>query len=164
MSYLFLRACVHVGLKSTDPFTAPAININYFSDPSDMATLREGVRIARDIAAASPLAKYLSQVRACMQTQVAHVMCAAAFSRAYRINACAHEMLLEPPCPRGTGIPPAYARMHAKTGCYQLIITEPSSRHFVMLARAAARNHPLTAFRASPLACACAGDLPWHRH
>lgn len=42
---------------------APAINTNYFSDPADLATLREGVRISRRIATESPMAKYLSAVR-----------------------------------------------------------------------------------------------------
>lgn len=50
-----------IGLKAADPFTSPAVNINYFQSPEDLATLREGVRMARRIAEQSALAKYLEQ-------------------------------------------------------------------------------------------------------
>ncbi|PNH05790.1 L-sorbose 1-dehydrogenase [Tetrabaena socialis] len=53
-----------IGLKAADPFINPAININYLSDPEDLATLRNGVRMARDIASQESLSKYLEQVRA----------------------------------------------------------------------------------------------------
>jgi len=51
-----------VGIKSTDPFIAPAININYFSDKegADLATLREGLRLSRKIARADPLGRYVT--------------------------------------------------------------------------------------------------------
>ncbi|GIL70388.1 hypothetical protein Vretimale_3577 [Volvox reticuliferus] len=50
-----------IGLKASDPFTDPSININYFSDPEDLATLRNGVRIAREIVAQEPLRKLLEE-------------------------------------------------------------------------------------------------------
>jgi choline dehydrogenase-like flavoprotein len=52
-----------VGLKSTNPFDLPAVDINYFSDKdgADLATLVSGVKIAREIAAKSPLGSYLSE-------------------------------------------------------------------------------------------------------
>ena len=47
------------GLKGADPFAAPDININYFSDPegSDLRTLREGIKWSRRISESAPLAK-----------------------------------------------------------------------------------------------------------
>lgn len=48
-----------VGLKAADPWTNPAIDINYFSDREDLETLKRGVRMARDIARQEPLRKYL---------------------------------------------------------------------------------------------------------
>jgi choline dehydrogenase-like flavoprotein len=52
-----------VGLKSTNPFDLPAVDVNYFSDKdgADLATLVSGVKIAREIAAKSPLGDYLSE-------------------------------------------------------------------------------------------------------
>ncbi|MEM8599257.1 MAG: choline dehydrogenase [Bacteroidota bacterium] len=38
-------------LRSDDPFAKPAIDPNYFADPRDLASLVEGVRVARTIAA-----------------------------------------------------------------------------------------------------------------
>ncbi len=59
-----------VGLKAADPWTNPAIDINYFSDREDLETLKNGVRMARDIARQEPLRKYLVEVgprrRRCM--------------------------------------------------------------------------------------------------
>lgn len=51
-----------VGLKAADPWTNPAIDINYFSDREDLETLKRGVRMARDIARQEPLRKYLVEV------------------------------------------------------------------------------------------------------
>ena len=50
------------GLKSSDPFINPDININYFSDKdgADLATLREGLKLSRKVAASEPLSKYLT--------------------------------------------------------------------------------------------------------
>ncbi|PNW75136.1 hypothetical protein CHLRE_12g514200v5 [Chlamydomonas reinhardtii] len=50
-----------IGLKAADPFINPAININYFSDPADLATLVNAVKMARKIAAQEPLKKYLQE-------------------------------------------------------------------------------------------------------
>ncbi|KAL6758730.1 GMC oxidoreductase-domain-containing protein [Haematococcus lacustris] len=49
-----------VGLKSSDPFAAPAVDIGYYSGAGekDLITLREGLKIARRIAEASPLSEY----------------------------------------------------------------------------------------------------------
>uniref|UniRef100_A0A7S0S699 Glucose-methanol-choline oxidoreductase N-terminal domain-containing protein n=1 Tax=Chlamydomonas leiostraca TaxID=1034604 RepID=A0A7S0S699_9CHLO len=54
-----------VGLKSADPFAAPAINIGYFTDKGgeDMATLREGLKLSRRICEQSPLAQYITEER-----------------------------------------------------------------------------------------------------
>lgn len=51
-----------VGLRSADPFTAPAININWLSDAAgeDMATLKAALRLSRQLAATNPLAEYLT--------------------------------------------------------------------------------------------------------
>ncbi len=43
------------GLKSSDPFSDPSININYFSDAADMATLKEGIRMSRKVLEQAPL-------------------------------------------------------------------------------------------------------------
>lgn len=51
-----------VGLKSTDPFDHAKVELNYFKDDgSDLATLVNGVKVARSIAEQSPLGKYLRQ-------------------------------------------------------------------------------------------------------
>lgn len=47
-----------VGLHSTDPFAAPAIDPAFLSDPRDLQTLIKGVRMAREILHAEPLLKY----------------------------------------------------------------------------------------------------------
>ena len=36
-----------VKIRSADPREAPAIDLNYFDDPNDIATMREGIRISR---------------------------------------------------------------------------------------------------------------------
>ena len=61
--------CPSTGLKAADPFINPAININYFSDPADLATLVNAVKMARKIAAQEPLKKYLQEVRLCVYTE-----------------------------------------------------------------------------------------------
>lgn len=54
-------ACAHAGLQSSDPFSTPVIDLGYYQGEgvADLHTLREGLRIARRIAAETPLAKYL---------------------------------------------------------------------------------------------------------
>jgi choline dehydrogenase len=47
-----------ITLDSTDPFDDPAIDPRYLTEERDMEVLVEGVREARDIAAASPLDEY----------------------------------------------------------------------------------------------------------
>jgi len=46
----------HVRLKSSDPLAYPAILGNHLTEPEDVATLVAGVKLARRIAAAEPLA------------------------------------------------------------------------------------------------------------
>jgi choline dehydrogenase-like flavoprotein len=50
-----------VRLRSADPFEAPAIDPHYLEEDADLALLVAGVRMARDIAAAAPLARYLRE-------------------------------------------------------------------------------------------------------
>ncbi len=47
-----------VSLRSSEPFTAPKIQPNYFADESDIVTLLEGVKLGRCIAHANALAPY----------------------------------------------------------------------------------------------------------
>ncbi len=47
-----------VSLASADPASAPAIKGSFLGHPDDLATLRRGVRIARQLAATRPLADY----------------------------------------------------------------------------------------------------------
>jgi choline dehydrogenase len=47
-----------VRLRSRDPRAHALVDPNYFDDPRDMATLVAGVGLARDIAAAAPLARW----------------------------------------------------------------------------------------------------------
>ncbi len=49
-----------VTLKSADPFAAPRIAPNFLSTPNDRATMREGVRMARRIAAEPAMARYVA--------------------------------------------------------------------------------------------------------
>jgi choline dehydrogenase-like flavoprotein len=48
-----------IGLASADPAEAPVIKGNFLGHPDDLATLRRGVRIARQLAATHPLANYV---------------------------------------------------------------------------------------------------------
>jgi choline dehydrogenase-like flavoprotein len=54
------RSRGHVTLRSRNPFDAPVIWANHFSDPDghDLTTTVEGLKIARQISAASPLALF----------------------------------------------------------------------------------------------------------
>ena len=47
-----------VKIKSADPSVAPAIDVNYFDDPSDLAVLREGIRISRRLFAQTAFDRY----------------------------------------------------------------------------------------------------------
>ncbi len=47
-----------VTLRSADPLAAPAIRANYYSEPDDLRTMLEGLRIAKEIAAAPALRRY----------------------------------------------------------------------------------------------------------
>ena len=47
-----------VTLRSADPFQAPVIETNHLSDPHDVATIVDGLRLARSIAAAPALARF----------------------------------------------------------------------------------------------------------
>jgi len=48
----------HVGLRSADPFDDPTILANYLSTDEDRRALRQGVRMARDVAAQAALDPY----------------------------------------------------------------------------------------------------------
>jgi len=50
-----------IWLRSTDPRHKPAIDPAYLSDSADVASLVEGVRMAREFAVASPLAKVCTE-------------------------------------------------------------------------------------------------------
>jgi choline dehydrogenase len=66
-AFTLLVALVDVGsrgriwLRSADPRHKPAIDPAYLSDGSDIAPLVEGVRLAREFAAAAPLAKVCTE-------------------------------------------------------------------------------------------------------
>nr|WRW24843.1 choline dehydrogenase [Dunaliella tertiolecta] len=51
-----------IGLRSKDPFSAPAIDLGYFNDPegADLRTLREGIRKSRYICQQEPLANFIT--------------------------------------------------------------------------------------------------------
>ena len=38
-----------VKIRAPDPASPPAIDLNYFDDPNDIAALREGIRISREL-------------------------------------------------------------------------------------------------------------------
>ena len=46
-----------VRLRSADPLQPPVIDTDHFSDPDDLRSIVDGIRVARRIAAASPLAR-----------------------------------------------------------------------------------------------------------
>ena len=50
------RGTTHI--TNSDPATAPLIDPDYLSDPADLRCLRDGVRLARDIAEKPPLAQF----------------------------------------------------------------------------------------------------------
>ena len=50
-----------VRLASTDPYQAPCVNPNYLTDPSDVARMIAGFRLAREIGAASALAPWRNE-------------------------------------------------------------------------------------------------------
>jgi choline dehydrogenase len=52
-----------VRLRSADPFEAPTIQPNYFSDPDDLQTLVRGFKLARDIVLSDAFAPYRSENR-----------------------------------------------------------------------------------------------------
>jgi choline dehydrogenase len=52
------RGTVH--LKSADPLAAPALQPNYLASDEDRATLVAGIRLARQLAATSPLSDYVA--------------------------------------------------------------------------------------------------------
>jgi choline dehydrogenase-like flavoprotein len=49
------------GLRSSDPFSMPAININYLTDKegADMATLKAGIQMSREMTSGAAFAKYV---------------------------------------------------------------------------------------------------------
>jgi choline dehydrogenase len=47
-----------VKVRSADPAAAPAIDPNYFEDPNDIATVREGIRVSRRLFAQPAFAPY----------------------------------------------------------------------------------------------------------
>jgi choline dehydrogenase-like flavoprotein len=57
------RSVGRMWLTSADPTVKPALDFRYFTDPDghDERAIVEGIRIAREVAAASPLAEYLAR-------------------------------------------------------------------------------------------------------
>lgn len=55
------RGSVHI--QSADPFKAPAIRVNYLSDPRDVEVLTTGLALARQIARTEPLAGLIKRER-----------------------------------------------------------------------------------------------------
>ena len=55
------RGSVHI--QSSDPFKAPAIRVNYLSDPRDIEVLTTGLALARRIARTDPLANLIKTER-----------------------------------------------------------------------------------------------------
>ncbi len=51
------RSRGHVRLKSANPADDPAIHLNLFSDPSDLATARAGIRMSRRVYQCGPMAE-----------------------------------------------------------------------------------------------------------
>lgn len=52
------RSTGHISLRSSNPLDAPRIFANYFSEPSDMELMVEGLKLTRQIAHARGLAKF----------------------------------------------------------------------------------------------------------
>lgn len=50
-----------VRLRSADPYAAPLIQSNMLSAPEDMAALREGMRISRELGNSQPMSAYVSR-------------------------------------------------------------------------------------------------------
>jgi choline dehydrogenase len=50
-----------ISLRSPDPMAAPGIAANYLGHPDDLATLRQGLKIARGITQAPALARHISR-------------------------------------------------------------------------------------------------------
>jgi choline dehydrogenase len=50
-------------LRSTDPLAHPHIDPAYFTEPSDLADVTAGLRVALEIAQHGPIARYLSHLR-----------------------------------------------------------------------------------------------------
>jgi choline dehydrogenase len=57
-SLIYPKSRGTIRLKTSDPRAAPAIDPRYFSEPDDLETLVQGVRLSRDIARTAPLAEY----------------------------------------------------------------------------------------------------------
>jgi choline dehydrogenase-like flavoprotein len=54
------KARGRVGLQSSDPLAPPRIELGYYSDPADLETMLEGVRMAEGIASRPALARHIS--------------------------------------------------------------------------------------------------------
>jgi choline dehydrogenase len=57
LSQLRQRSTGRLTLKSNSPKDAPRIDFRFFSDPRDIAEMREGIKVTRDITARGPLRK-----------------------------------------------------------------------------------------------------------
>jgi len=55
------RARGRVGLQSADPLAAPRIELNYYSEPADLETILEGVRLAMEIVGEPALAQHIAR-------------------------------------------------------------------------------------------------------
>jgi choline dehydrogenase len=55
-----------ISLKSNDPFDHPIVNPNYFEEEDDIRVLTEGMKLARKVAAASPLKEIVEKEMMCV--------------------------------------------------------------------------------------------------
>jgi len=56
-----VRSRGRVTLRSADPRWRPAIDAGYYTDPADLEAMVAGVRIAQDVAARAPLARFVDR-------------------------------------------------------------------------------------------------------
>jgi choline dehydrogenase-like flavoprotein len=60
---MLARSAGTLKLASSDPTEQPHITLNYLDDPTDVARLREGVRLSLELAAGPELSKVIRAVK-----------------------------------------------------------------------------------------------------